>query len=459
VATTLKTQAPDSTFTAEGESSSAYAWYVVFVLMSCYTLSFVNRQILSLLVAPVKHDLGINDAQVGLLQGLAFASFYTLVGLPLGRVADTRGRRNLIAAGIFLWSVMTAASALANSFSSLFIVRMGVGVGEAALGPAAFSLISDYFAKKRLSLALSVYSMGIFIGSGVAFVVGGSVVDAVMRLHTVTLPIIGTIASWRVSFLAVGFPGFLFVLWLFTVKEPPRRNALKSADGSLSKVPLREVFAQAAKRRRSVLGISFGMIFQAMCSFALFNWGPVFFQRVHHFSPGQAGRALGFMIIIFGCAGMYVGGTVSDRWQHRGMAEAPLRVTAISAFGTAIPFIAAMFVSSATVALVLLAPAIFFLAMPVGSAYASVQYIFPNQLRGQVSAFVMFVLNLGGISLGAYMPGFFNVHLFHSEQMIGPSVALTVGVASLMQYILFRITYAPYRRDYELMHPVAAAAD
>jgi MFS family permease len=406
----------------------------------------------------VKHDLGISDAQVGLLQGIAFAGFYTLVGLPLGRIADTRSRRNLIAAGIFLWSVMTAASAWANSYHSLFAVRMGVGVGEAALGPAAFSLISDYFSKKRLSLAISVYSMGIYIGSGLAFIVGGSVVDKVMRMQTVTVPLLGTIASWRLSFLAVGLPGFLFVLWLYTIREPARRNALTAADGSVSKLPFREVVSQAAQRWQSVLGISFGMIFQAMCSFALFNWGPVFFQRTHHYTAGHAGQSLGGLIIVFGCAGMFVGGHWSDYWQHRGMHEAPLRVTALCAIGAALPFVVAMFVSSPIAALILMIPAIFFMAMPIGSAYASVQYIFPNQLRGQVTAFVMFVLNLGGISLGAYAPGFFNDYVFHSEKAIGPSLALTVGISSLLQFVVLSSIFGAYRRDYERIHSPAATS-
>jgi MFS family permease len=176
------------------QSSLRYAWYVVFVLMVCYTLSFIDRQILSLLVAPIKRDLGISDTKIGLLQGLAFALFYTLLGFPLGWIADRYSRRNLVAAGVFFWSLMTALCSLAASFSSLFLARMGVGVGEATLGPSAFSLISDYFPKERLGGALSVYSMGIFIGSGLALIVGGTVVSAVQEMPAVTLPVIGAMA-------------------------------------------------------------------------------------------------------------------------------------------------------------------------------------------------------------------------------------------------------------------------
>src|SRR2546421_1219593 len=158
-----------------------YAWYVVIVMMLCNTMSFVDRQILSLLVAPIKRDLGISDTRIGLLQGLAFALFYTLMGLPLGRIADTRSRRNLISTGVLFWSLMTALCSTAKSFSSLFLARMGVGVGEAALAPSAFSLLADYFPARLLATALSVYSMGVILGSGLALIVGGIVVAATSR--------------------------------------------------------------------------------------------------------------------------------------------------------------------------------------------------------------------------------------------------------------------------------------
>jgi MFS family permease len=449
--TTLKSQPPVSNSQAAQEATSGYAWYVVFVLMTCYSLSFVNRQILSLLVAPIKHDLLISDTRIGLLQGFAFAVFYTFAGLPIGRIADRHSRRNIISVGVFLWSVMTSLSAEAASFWSLFATRMGVGIGEAALSPAAFSMISDYFERKRLSVALSVYSMGIFIGSGMALIVGGTVVDAVVRWKTVTLPVLGTIASWRLSFLAVGLPGFLFVLWLRTIKEPLRKNLLRSADGRVSHLSLRETLSQVSRRWKSVCGISFAMIFQSTCTFAFVGWAPTLLQRIHGWSAGRTGRALGLIIMIFGCTGMYLGGLLTDYWQQRNVHEAPLKTGALSAAGTGIFFVTSMLIPSVNWTLILAAPGMIFLGLAIGSSYASLQMIFPNQLRAQVSAFFLFVLNLGGLSLGPLLPGVFNDYLFRNEKMIGPSVALTIGVAASLQYILFRATYRPYRKDYDLM--------
>jgi MFS family permease len=201
------------TQTAAAPATLRYAWYVVFALTAIYMLSFMDRQILSLLVGPLKRDLGISDTRVGLLQGLAFGLFYTFMGLPLGRIADRRSRRNLIAAGLVLWSFFTSLCSVANNFWSLFLARMGVGVGEASLSPAAYSLISDYFPREKLGAAISVFYMGVFVGTSLSLLVTGQVIDAMAHTPLITLPLLGTIASWRITFLFVGLPGFCSFPW------------------------------------------------------------------------------------------------------------------------------------------------------------------------------------------------------------------------------------------------------
>ena len=218
-----KTQAPVAE-TGARQPSLAYAWYVVWALTAIYMLSYMDRQILSLLVGPLKRDLAISDTRVGLLQGLAFGLFYTLMGLPLGRIADRRSRRGLIALGIVLWSLFTSLSSVARSFWSLFLARMGVGVGEASLSPAAYSLIADYFPAERLGVAISVYYMGVFFGSSLSLVVTGIIVDLVAHTPTIAVPWLGTMAAWRITFLFVGVPGVLFALLAYTIREPVRRE-------------------------------------------------------------------------------------------------------------------------------------------------------------------------------------------------------------------------------------------
>jgi MFS family permease len=444
----------------ETKPSLAYAWYVVFVLMICYTLSFIDRTILSLLVGPMRKELQINDTQIGLLQGLAFALFYTICGLPMGRIADRSNRRNLIAVGILLWSGMTALCAFARSFLSLFVARMGVGVGEAALSPGAFSLIADYFPKERLGAALSVYSMGIFIGSGLALMVGGAVVQAVTQMAPMDMGVIGVVAPWRFTFLAVGLPGVLVALLVLTVREPLRRQSLRNMDGQASRLSVGDVLEQLRLRWHSVAGIAIGMGGQAMCTYAFTSWGPTFFQRIHGWTPAETGRSLGLVTLVTGCIGMYLGGWLSDRWLARGTREAPLQVGVIASVGAAICFGLAFLTPGAGArwTLLMLVPGLFFLAFPIGAVYSALPSIFPNQVRGQVTALLLVVFNLIGLSLGPLLPGLLDDYVFKDDRMLGPSIGVTVIAGSLLVVALFRATYAPYRRHHALMHPLDTPA-
>ena len=427
-----------------------YAWYVVGVLTLCYMLSFVDRQILSLLVGPIKRDLVISDTRVGLLQGLAFALFYTLAGLPIGHLVDTRNRRNLVMAGVVIWSVFTSGCSVARSFWSLFLSRIGVGVGEATLNPSAFSLISDYFPRERLSTAMSVFYLGALTGSGLAFAVGGTIVDAVTKIGVLNLPVLGATASWRLTFLAVGAPGILFALLVSTVREPVRRGLLRTADGDVAKLRFRELLAQIRMRWQSVLGISAGMAFQAMCLYGFVAWAPTFFQRVHGWTPGQAGRVLGLITVAFGCPGMLIGGALADRLQRRGVYDAPLRVAILGAIGTGVLFASALSTAKLELTLALLGPALFFNTLPMGTSAAALQLIFPNQLRGFISAIFLFILNLGGLSLGPLLPGVFTDYLFHNERAVGASLGLSIAIASTLMLLTFLITIARYRADYQM---------
>jgi len=412
-----------------------YAWYVAIVLMLCNTLSFIDRQVLGLLVTPIKMDLGISDTRIGLLQGLAFGIFYTLLGLPLGRIVDRGNRRNLVAAGISLWSVMTGACAAASGFWTLFLARMGVGVGEATLSPSAFSLLSDYFPKERLGSALSIFSMGVFFGSGSALIVGGLV--------------IGAVGSWRLTFLIFGLPGLLAGLMALTIKEPKRKHLLSDKG---SKLTFGEVFEQVRLRWQSVVGICLAFAFQAMCNYAQQAWLPTYFVRTHGWQLRQAGLTLGVISLGTGLMGAYFGGSLCDRWQRLRKSDAPLRVAVLATVCAGLFFTLAMTLTNLKLQIAFLVPAFFFLAMPIGSAYASLQLILPNQVRGQIGALQVFTLNLVGLILGPFLPGFFNDYLFKDPLMVGWSLALTVGLASLVSALLFRATWRPYREHYAHMH-------
>jgi MFS family permease len=434
-----------------------YAWFAVIGLTLIYMLSFVDRQILALLVAPMERDLHITDTQVGLLGGPAFALFYTFMGLPLGRLVDTRNRRNLITVCVVLWSIFTCSCAAAKSYAMLFLARIGVGVGEAGLNPAAYSLISDYFPRDRMGAAMSVYYMGLFLGSSLAALVHGITVQAVTRTPIMTVPLLGAIASWRVTFLIVGLPGLAFALLALTIREPVRKNLLRSSDGAAARVSFLQAFGQMRLRWQSVTGISLGMIFQASITYAITQWTPPFLQRAHGFSPGQADKVYALILVLFGCSGMYAGGILADRLQRRGICDAPLRVGLVAAVGIALFMPAALILPDTNLCLALLSAGVFFTALPMGTMVAALQIIFPNQVRGTVGALFLFCLNLGGLNIGPVLPPLFSDKLFHDPKMIGSGMAITIAGAAVLMLVLLGATIRPYKIHYKMMESAATA--
>src|SRR5271170_2446976 len=236
----------------------AYAWYVVGVLTILYAFSFIDRQIFSLLVGPLRRDLHIGDTQMSLLIGFSFAVFYTFFGIPIGHLADVYNRRWIIAIGLILWSGFTAGCGLAPSFLVMLVLRMGVGVGEAALSPAAYSLITDYFPRDRLATAISVYSMGIYLGSGLAYLLGGLVVAYASSQAVWSIPLLGELRPWQLIFLLVGLPGIVLTPLLLTIRDPAPHMAARQK----TTVPMRQVFSYIFENRSTFLlhNIGFGLL-------------------------------------------------------------------------------------------------------------------------------------------------------------------------------------------------------
>src|SRR5262245_55674821 len=368
---------------------TGYAWYVVAVLTIVYIFSFIDRQILNLLVRPIRRDLGITDFEMSLLMGFSFALFYTFFGIPLGRLADSRNRRGIIAAGFAVWSFMTAACGLARNFTQMLLLRMGVGVGEAALSPAAYSMITDYFPPKRRATALSVYSMGIYIGSGIAFIVGGLVAGIASAQQTWDLHLVGATHPWQVVFFVVGLPGVLLALLMFTVREPVRRGvrAVTSPDGKtrVAEVPMKEVVSYLKQNWRTFACHNIGFALLSFSSYGSSAWIPTFFVRNHGWSEARAGQVYGWMVAIASTLGIVAGGRLADWMAERGQRDATMRVGFIAAiawfpFGALYPIL-----PDANWAAALLIPSAFLASAPFGVAPAAIQQIMPNAMRGQAS--------------------------------------------------------------------------
>jgi MFS family permease len=432
---------------------AGYAWYVVAVLTLAYIVSFIDRQILSLMVDPIRKDLGIDEKQMSLLMGASFAVFYTFFGIPLGRLADTRSRRGVIAAGIALWSVMTAGCGLTRKFWQLALMRMGVGVGEASLSPAAYSLISDYFRPELRSTAMSVYSMGIYLGSGLAFILGGLVVGYAAEQASAVLPWVGAVHPWQQVFLIVGLPGLLVALLLLTIREPERKGVHLGEDGSTTvpRVSLRELCDYVRDNRATFLYLNLGIALVTLEAYGGSYWIPSLFIRRHGWSQRHTGLVFGSIVAVSGTLGIVSGGRLADWWRLRGHADANLRVALLGAVGW-LPFgLLFPIVPSAPWAATLLTPAVFFMSMPFGVAPAAIQQMMPNTMRAQATALYLFAINLIGMGLGPTLVAALTEDVFHDKTAVGYSL-LIVGVAAhLGGAVLLGLGLGPYRRSLDYL--------
>ena len=423
----------------ERGNSLAYPWFVVAILMVAYVFSFVDRQILNLLVAPIRRDLGISDTQMSLLMGFSFAIFYTILGIPLGRLADRWSRRGLIAAGVVVWSFMTALCGMAQTYVQLFLFRIGVGVGEATLSPAAYSMIADYFPPERRATAISVYSMGIYLGSGIAFLVGGLVIQFAVAQGAVSLPLVGDVRPWQVVFFVLGGSGILFSLAFLLVREPPREGVL--VHGS---VPFGEVVAHLWVNRRTVLCHNVGFAMIAFCSYGTAAWVPSFFIRTFGWKAGEVGVIYGLIVMVFGCAGILFGGWLTDRWLKQGKTDAALRVGILASIVAIIGGVY-LLAGDGTLAAVLMVPAVFALGMPFGAAPAAIVAIVPNQMRGQTAAVYLFIVNLIGLGVGPTAVALVTDYVFANDLALKWSMLIVGTAANLAAIALLWAGLKPYR--------------
>jgi MFS family permease len=420
-------------------SSSAYAWYVVAVLTFVYMTAFVDRQIVSLLVGPIKQTLGVTDTQMGLLQGLAFGIFYTLLGVPIGRLADQRSRRAIIAAGCTIWSIMTAACGLARTFPQLFLARIGVGVGEATISPAALSMIGDYFPKERRPLAMSLFVSAGSIGSAVALLMGGAVIGWANTL-SIEVPVVGRLHGWQIIFMLVGLPGLIGTALMLTVREPARTGA------SASTSEWGHLWTFMARHRWVLAGHIGGFAIFSTLVYAVMFWGPSFFVRHHGWTEKQVGLSYGIGILVFGLAGAFAGGAFAGWLRRRGAVSAALLTVAVGAGGITVPGVLGVTIPDANVAMVFACLCNFFVSFASGSSAAALQEYTPNELRAQITAVYYFVINLVGLSLGGVSVGVLNDYVFGSEAAIGRSLLVVLLIMGPLGGGLIAAALPAYRR-------------
>ena len=428
--------------------SDAYAWFVVFMLCLATIISFIDRQIINLLVDPIRADLGISDTQISLLQGFAFATFHGLIAIPLGRLADSKNRKTIIAVGMVLWSLATAFCGLAKVFWQLFIARMFVGIGEATLSPSTFSMLPDYFPRKSLTRALSFFTGAGFLGSGIALMVGGVVITQMLAVGPVDMGFLGIIRPWQMAFLIVSVPGLVLVLiFWFVVREPPR---IGSRSGTPQEtLSIRDAWRYLVLNKRVLGSVILGFTFLAMMMFALGAWVPTFYIRTYGMTAAEIGSIFGLYFMTLGSAGVVAGGLLSDWFKARGRADSNMRAGLTSAL-LSVPFVVAFpLADSQATSLILLAPVIFFGTMPFGTGPSALPMIVPNRLRGQVVALYLLAGNLIGQGCGPWLVAMFTDYVLGDSMLVRYSISIVCPTILLIGAAIIYTGMKPYARHVE----------
>jgi MFS family permease len=424
------------------ERVSPAAWFLLAVLVIAYICSTLDRFVISLLIEPIKHALGLSDTEISLLQGLAFSLIFALATLPVGYLVDRVNRTRLIAVGVAFWSLMNSLCGLSASFPHMFLARAGVGVGEAALSPAAYSLISDAFPKHRYGLALGIFAAGGSVGSGLSMLIGGFVIAAIMQFGVIAVPLIGTLQPWQTSFFVVSAPGFLIAFMMLWFREPSHNTRTPG----LSEVQDKTILWRfLRKQRRTLVLHHLAVGITTMAIVGALSWIAPLFMRVHGWSVSEAGLGAGLAILFGSTIGLLGGGALSDIAMKRGP-HWRLIVCACSTFLAAGFALSYPLVSSPILAIILYGCGAMFSIVPSGVANAALQFITPPSIRGKISSYYLFtigILNMIGPTLIAVVADRF----FPFHDGIRYALAIVLPSCLILATILFALTARIYRYE------------
>lgn len=409
--------------------SPARAWYGVGVFTLTLVFLTIDRQIMNLLVGPIKHDLGMTDTQISLLLGFAFAVFSAFLGIPIARLADTKSRRLVIALGAATAGVMTAACGLAQNFWQLFTARVAVGAGDACNAPATYSILADSFPREKLPRAASVLSTGFALGTGISLIVGATVIQLVSETPTVQLPLLGEIRSWQFTFVIVGFPGLLFAALMATVQEPRRRGLLphgtvSSTTGQAKSLPIKTIIRFLFDDGKSYGPIFIVLAVRAMLGLGVIVWIPTFFIRTYGWTASQIGYLQGLILLVISPLGLICGGLLAEWLAKKGYDDANMRVVLISSLAIAPFCVLYPLMPGPYLALVLYAAYVFLTYLGPGPQNAALQIITPNQMRAQVTALFIFIFNLVGFGVGPTLIAVLTDYVLGSEIYLRYSLSI-----------------------------------
>lgn len=370
------------------EVSTGYRRYVLFILMLVYAFNFIDRQLLVILQESIKKELELSDTQLGLLTGFAFAMFYVTLGVPLARLADKTNRRNIVAVCLALWSGITALTGMATSFVQLVVARIGVGIGEAGCSPQSHAIISDYYPVQKRATALSIYTLGIYLGIFIGYMGGG---------------IINQYYGWRIAFFTMGVPGILLAILLFiTVREPIRGASDASKRASLD-LSLWEVIRYLFSKKSFVL-LALGAGFTAFVQYGVGNWFPSFLSRYYGMQSQEIGISNALIIGIGGGLGTYLGGFLGDRLGNRS-GRWYLWIPMMAALISMPLSLIACFTSQKFLVFAFIFPGVLLNSMYLAPSVAVSHTLVPANMRAVASSVLLFILNIIGLGGGPLATG------------------------------------------------------
>lgn len=429
--------------------SSKYAWYMVIVLTIAYVLSFVDRYILGLLIEPIKADLELSDTQIGYLLGLAFSLFYATMGLPLGYLADRKRRTFLVAAGIAVWSLATAASGLARNFWHLFVARMTVGAGEATLSPCTMSMISDSFPREKRGRPIAFYTAALSLGAGIASLLSAGVLIWAKSVPEISLPIVGAVAPWQFTFIIVGLPGILVALLMLTIREPKRQTTPGMEVAPKFSSMLRHV----GQRWRVYLSFISFVCLMTIIAYSQ-GWYAPMFKRTWGWEAETYATINAIVLLAVGPLTVNVAGWLNDKFYAKGRKDAPLLIMIFGVCLMVPTGIIAPLMPSPELAMGVLAFNTAGIAMTSATGVTGLMNITPGEIRGQTVALYYMIISLSGLLLGPGTVGWLSDNVFGNEHLnyAAAAVPAIFGIP-----VLFLIGYA--RRGYLAEVEIQEAAE
>lgn len=425
--------------------SNATASYSLFVLTIVVLFTVLDRQVLALMIEPLKADFHIDDTRAALLLGAAFSLTYAIAGLPIARLADRGNRRNLVAVCVAFWSLATMACGIAQNYAQVFVARLCVGIGEAGYGPATWSIVTDSYPREKVAFGTGTLAIGATVGTGLALFLGGSVLGFVEHLPPLHLPFGILVRPWQWAFIVVGAPGLLWALVVLTTREPARRGIGKGQ----AVVPVRDVVRWMRREWRAYLAVIGGICVKYLMTLGPIQWMPTMFHRQFHWDLARVGLILGAITVVLSPVSMILGGKISERWARAGRADANMRILFWSILLSVPATVATSLFPEPWMVLTCYGVAIFVSTLGMGPSIAAFQVITPNAMRAQVSSVTQFSTNVVAFAIGPLIVALFTDYMFHDPNQLRYSMALSAAVLGPLAVLCVGQGLKSYARAYD----------